>query len=163
MLRREDLCSGTRPPITGGRILLTGADGFDGYEIVEYKGMVWGISVRAKDIGQDCMMGCKQITGGELQSWTTLGDESRQKAVDRMMEMGARQGANGIINVTFELVGAQTGNTQVTANGTAVIIKPVVNYVPTGAMGNIVAEIADLLSSQQEGGRPPRTSYEGNG
>lgn len=151
MLRREELCSGTRPEISGGRILLTGSSGFDGYEITEYKGMVWGISVRAKDIGQDCMMGCKQITGGELQSWTKLGDESRQRAVDRMMEMAEHQGANGVINVTFELTGAQTGNTQVTANGTAVVIRPVHNYVPTGAMGNIVAEIHDVLNQQRGG------------
>lgn len=156
MLRREDLCTGTRPAITGGRILLTGSDGFDGYEIIEYKGMVWGISVRSKDIGQDCVMSCKQITGGELQSWTTLADESRQRAIDRMLEMAERQGANGIINVTFDLVGAQTGNTQVTANGTAVIIKPVINYVPSGAMGNIVAEIADLLARNAGGGAGPQ-------
>ena len=53
MINRDELLSGTRPEITDGKVLMTGADGFDGYEIVEYKGMVWGISVRAKDMGQD--------------------------------------------------------------------------------------------------------------
>ena len=53
---------------------MTGAEGFDGYEIMEYRGMVWGISVRAKDMGQDCAMGCKQMTGGELTSYSQLGD-----------------------------------------------------------------------------------------
>jgi uncharacterized protein YbjQ (UPF0145 family) len=150
-IRRDDLCAGTRPEIRDGRVLLTGAEGFDGYEIIEYRGMVWGISVRSKDFGQDCAMSCKQVTGGELQSWTTLADESRQRAVDRMIEMASRQGANGVINVNFELTGAQTGNTQVVANGTAVIIRPIYNYVPTGAMGNIVAEIADLMEGKPLG------------
>ena len=149
MIDREKLLSGTRPEITGGRVLLTGADGFDGYEIIEYKGMVWGISVRAKDMGQDCAMGCKQMTGGELSSYTQLGDESRQRAIDRMLEMAARQGANGVINICFDLTGAQQGGSQVVVHGTAVVISPVHNYVPTGAMGNIVADIADLLSKRE--------------
>ena len=94
MINRDELLSGTRPEISGGRVIMTGAEGFDGYEIIEYKGMVWGISVRAKDLGQDCAMGCKQLTGGELQSYTQLGDESRQRAIDRLLEMTARQGSN---------------------------------------------------------------------
>jgi uncharacterized protein YbjQ (UPF0145 family) len=148
MLDRDQLLSGTRPTIDGGRVLLSGAEGFDGYEIIEYKGMVWGISVRAKDMGQDCAMGCKQISGGELTSYTQLGDESRQRCVDRMLEMSTRQGANGVINVNFELSGANAGAAQVVVFGTAVVIRPIVNYVPTGAMGNIMAEIADSLDKQ---------------
>ena len=149
MLNREELLSGTRPAITDGRVLLTGAEGFDGYEIVEYKGMVWGISVRAKDLGQDCAMSCKQLTGGELQSYTQLGDESRQRSVDRMLGMATRQQANGVINVQFDLTGAHQGGAQVVVYGTAVVIKPVQNYVPTGALGNIVAEIADGISRRE--------------
>jgi len=144
-MKREDLLAGTRPQITGGMVLLTGADGFDGYEIMEYMGMCWGISVRAKDMGQDCAMGCKQLTGGELQSYTQLGDESRQRAIDRMISMAARQEANAIINVEFELSGASQGASQVVVHGTAVVIEPIVNYVPTGAVGNILAEMQETL------------------
>lgn len=143
MLDREKLLSGTRPEITGGKILMTGAEGFDGYEIVEYKGMCWGISMRSKDMGQDCAMGIKQMTGGELTSYTQLGDEARQKAIDRMLDMAGRQGANAVINVNFELT--SMGNTTTVSNGTGVIIRPVVNYVPEGAIGNILAEIHDRM------------------
>jgi uncharacterized protein YbjQ (UPF0145 family) len=147
-MQREDLCVGTRPAIDGGRIILTGAEGFDGYEIMEYLGMVWGISVRAKDMGQDCAMGCKQMTGGEMISYTQLGDESRQRSIDRMLQMAARQGANGVINVDFELSGASQGASQVVVHGTAVVIKPIVNYVPTGAAGNILAEMHETLEKK---------------
>ena len=85
-MKREDLLAGTRPAITDGKIIMTGAEGFDGYEIMEYKGMVWGISVRAKDVGQDCAMGCKHMVGGELHSYSALGDESRQRSIDLMLE-----------------------------------------------------------------------------
>ena len=142
-MKKENLLVGTRPDITDGRILLTSADGFDGYEIMEYKGMVWGISVRAKDMGQDCAMGLKMMTGGELDSYTKLGDESRQRCIDRMLQMAARQGANAVINVNFSISGQGQGRSEVDVHGTAVIIKPIVDYVPTGAVGNILADIAE--------------------
>ncbi|MDZ7615664.1 MAG: YbjQ family protein [Patescibacteria group bacterium] len=142
---REDLLAGTRPEITDGRVILTAADGFDGYEIMQYFGMAWGISARAKDMGQDCAMGCKQMTGGELSSYTALGDESRQRAIDRLIAMAVRQGANAIINVRFELSGASQGTSLVVANGTAVFIRPIQNYVPVGAAGNILSEIQEAL------------------
>jgi len=144
---REDLLAGTRPDI-GDRIIMTSADGFDGYEIMQYMGMVWGISVRAKDMGQDCAMGCKQMVGGELASYSQLGNESRQRAVDLMLQMAKRQGANGVINVAFELSGAAQGASQVVAHGTAVHIKPIINYVPEGAIGNILAEMQETLQNQ---------------
>jgi uncharacterized protein YbjQ (UPF0145 family) len=128
---------------------MTGADGFDGYEIMEYKGMVWGIAVRAKDLGQDCAMGCKHLTGGELESYSALGDEARQQSIDRMLEMAGRQGANGVINVEFELTGASQGASQVVVHGTAVIIKPIIDYVPTGAIGNIMVDMHETLQKKQ--------------
>lgn len=143
-LDRAALVSGTRPDI-GQKIIMTSAEGFDGYEIVNYAGMVWGISVRAKDMGQDCAMGCKQITGGELNSYSALGDESRQRALDKMLEMAKRQKANAVINVRFELDAANAGAAQVVAHGTAVTIVPIQNYVPDGAIGNILADIHDKL------------------
>lgn len=146
---RQNLLAGTRPEITNGKIIMTGAEGFDGYEIMEYKGMVWGISVRAKDMGQDCAMGCKQMTGGELTSYSQLGDESRQRSIDLMLEMTARQGGNAIINVEFELAGASQGASQVVVHGTAVTIKPVVNYVPTGAVGNILADMQESIEKAE--------------
>lgn len=150
-MNREELLAGTRPAIPGGskKIIMTGASGFDGYEIVEYKGMSWGISVRAKDLGQDCMMGCKHLTGGELTSYTELGDESRQRAIDKMLQMANRQNANAIINVRFEISGMAHGASEVVAHGTAVVIKPIINYVPTGAIGNILADIHDNFVTHQ--------------
>jgi len=147
-MKREELLAGTRPPIEGGKIIMFGAEGLAAYEIMEYRGMVWGISVRAKDVGQDCAMACKQMTGGELASYAQLGDEARQRAIDRMLAMAARQQANGIINVDFELTGANQGNSLVVVHGTAVVIKPVINYVPTGAIGNILADMQETLEKR---------------
>jgi len=146
-MKRKDLLAGKRPNVAVGRILMTSADGFDGYEIMEYKGMVWGISVRAKDMGQDCAMGCKHVTGGELESYTRLGDESRQRCIDRMLEMAKRQGANAVINVAFSISGQGQGTSEVDVHGTAVKIKSIANYVPVGAVGTILAEMVEKEDS----------------
>ena len=113
MLNRKDLLSGTRPEV-GRRILVTEKENFQGYEIMDYKGMVWGISMRSKDAVQDFFMGFKQFVGGELTSYTELSDESRQKALDRLLESARRIGANAVINFRFEISSSTfSGNSEV--------------------------------------------------
>ena len=91
-------------------------------------------------------------SAGELASYTQLSDESRQKAVNRMIQMAARLEGNAIINVDFELsFGGQSqggGGASVVVHGTAVVIRPIKGYVPTGAVGNILAEISDTLEKK---------------
>ena len=146
MINREDLLSGTRPEVVN-RILITEKDSFQGYEIMDYKGMVWGISMRSKDVVQDMFMGFKQFIGGELTSYTELSDEARQKALDRLLASARRIGANAVINFRFELSSSlYTANKEVVAYGNAVVISPIRNYVPLGGLGNILAEFADAYT-----------------
>lgn len=145
MINREDLLAGTRPEV-GGRILVTEKETFEGYQVMDYKGVVWGISMRAKDIVSDTLMGCKDITGGELTSYAQLSDEVRQRAWDRMLSSAKRIGANAVINFRFEITPVMygTGGTaEVIAYGNAVVIEPIKNYVPMGGIGNILAEFVD--------------------
>lgn len=145
MINREDLLAGTRPEV-GSRILVTEKETFEGYQVMDYKGVVWGISMRAKDFVQDTMMGCKNVTGGELTSYTELSDEVRQRAWDRMVSSARRIGANAVINFRFEITPVMygTGGTaEVIAYGNAVVIEPIKNYVPMGGLGNILAEFVD--------------------
>ena len=143
MINRSDLLAGTRPEV-GSRILVTEKESFEGYQVMDYKGMVWGISMRSKDAVQDLFMGIKQFVGGELTSYTELSDESRQKALDRLLASAKRIGANAVINFRFEISAYQcSGNAEVVAYGNAVVIEPIKNYVPMGGMGNILAEFVD--------------------
>lgn len=154
MINREDLLAGTRPEV-GNRILVTEKETFEGYQVMDYKGVVWGISMRAKDVVQDSLMGCKNITGGELTSYTELSDEVRQKAWDRMVTAAKRIGANAVINFRFEItpiIYGTGGTAEVIAYGNAVIIEPIRNYVPMGGLGNILAEFVDSYSGG--GGTP---------
>lgn len=142
---RPDLLGGTRPELAAGRVLVTAGDSFDGYEILSYQGVCWGISVRAKDMGQDCLMGCKNVTGGELESYAQLGNEARQRALARMFDAAKRQRANAVINFRFEFTPGQAGTGSVVAFGTGVVVRPIPDYIPTGAAGALLRDIADRL------------------
>jgi uncharacterized protein YbjQ (UPF0145 family) len=142
----NSLLEGQRPDIEAGRILVTASASFDGYEIMAYHGMVWGVSVRAKDVGQDFLMGCKNFLGGELESYAELGEEARQRAMDRMFRAAKRYRANAVIGFRFEpapLSGMGAG--AVVAFGTAVTIRPIPDYVPVGAIGAVLRDIANAL------------------
>ncbi len=143
---RPELLSGTRPEVFPGKVLVTAGEAFDGYEILSYQGICWGISVRAKDVGQDCLMGCKNLTGGEMDSYTQLGDEARQRALQNMFQSAKRQHANAVINFRFEYTAIAGGSNSVVAFGTGVVIKPIPDYVPLGASGALLREIADNLA-----------------
>ena len=148
---RPELLGGPRPEVEAGRILVTAGENFDGYEILRYHGIVWGISVRAKDVGQDFMMGCKNFTGGELESYADLGDEARQRAMNRLFQSARRQRANAVVNFRFELApvgGAGVGAGGVVAFGTAVTIKAIPDYIPAGGTGALLRDIADALKQR---------------
>ena len=142
MINKEDLLSGTRPEV-GHRVLVTELDGFDGYEIMDYKGIVWGVSMRSKDVVKDMFMGLKTIIGGELDSYTDLCNEVRQKALDRLISSARNLGANAVINFKFSQNMNYSNDNQVIAYGNAVVIRPIKNYIPTGGLGNILVEFVD--------------------
>lgn len=148
--QRPELLGGQRPEVDANRVLVTAGENFDGYEILVYHGIVWGISVRAKDVGQDFLMGCKNFTGGELESYADLGDEARQRAMNRMFQAARRQRANAIVNFRFELssMGPGTGAGGVVAFGTAVTIKAIPDYIPTGAAGALLRDIASAIKQR---------------
>jgi uncharacterized protein YbjQ (UPF0145 family) len=143
---RPELLGGPRPEVEANRILVTAGESFDGYEILRYHGIVWGISVRAKDVGQDFLMGCKNFTGGELDSYADLGDEARQRAMNRLFHAARRQRANAVVNFRFDMQPISPGGAgAVVAFGTAVTIKAIPDYIPTGAAGALLRDIADAL------------------
>jgi uncharacterized protein YbjQ (UPF0145 family) len=69
------------------------------------------------------MAGLKNLVGGELKGYTELLHESRQQAVERMIEQARQLGANAIVNVRFSTSSVAQGAAELYAYGTAVHIK----------------------------------------
>ena len=103
-------------------MLLTNLEIVPGKRIQKHFGLVQGSSVRAKHVGRDIMAGFKNIFGGELKGYTELLQESRQEAMDRMVEQARAVGANAILNIRFSTSSVAAGAAELFAYGTAVIL-----------------------------------------
>ena len=99
---------------------ISNTEGIPGRRIVEFYGVVTGNTVRAKHIGRDIMAGLKNIVGGELVGYTELLQDSRQEALDRMVEQARSMGANAVVNVRFATSSIAQGAAELFAYGTAV-------------------------------------------
>jgi uncharacterized protein YbjQ (UPF0145 family) len=101
---------------------LTTIDTVPGKTITRHIGLVQGSTVRAKHVGRDILAGLKNIVGGELKSYTLLLNESRNEALDRMVEQARGAGANAVVNIRFSTSNIAAGAAEVMAYGTAVVV-----------------------------------------
>ena len=102
---------------------ITNIETIPGKRVVEHFGLVSGSTIRAKHIGRDFMAGLKNLVGGELKGYTQLLQESRQQAMDRMVEEARLMGANAIVNVRFSTSSVAQGAAELYAYGTAVRVE----------------------------------------
>ena len=107
----------------GGKMIITNIETVPGKTLVEHFGLVSGSTIRAKHIGRDIMAGLKNLVGGELKGYTQLLQESRQQAMDRMVEEARLMGANAIVNVRFSTSSVAQGAAELYAYGTAVRVE----------------------------------------
>jgi len=94
-----------------------------GKEIVETLGLVRGSTVRARNIGRDIFAGLKNIVGGEISEYTKLLADSREQALQRMIEDAQKLGAHAVISLRFTTSAVMQGCSEILAYGTAVKIK----------------------------------------
>lgn len=102
-------------------MILSNLETVPGRNIVEFKGLVQGNTVRAKHVGRDIMAGLKNIVGGELQGYTELLDEARSEATTRMINEAQALGANAVVNVRFSTSAVTQGASELYVYGTAVV------------------------------------------
>src|SRR4051812_28793455 len=104
-------------------MLITTAFEFPGYDIVAVQGEIFGLTVRARNIGAGCIAGFRSIGGGEIPQFTKLLAQSRNEAMARMVEEARQRGANAIVGMRFDS-GAIGQWSEICAYGTAVWIVP---------------------------------------
>ncbi len=104
-------------------MIITNIETVPGKNIVEHFGLVSGSTIRAKHVGRDIMASLKNLVGGELKGYTQLLQESRQEALDRMVDQARQLGANAIINVRFSTSSVAQGAAELYAYGTAVLVE----------------------------------------
>ena len=83
-------------------------------------GLVRGSSIRARHVGKDIMAVFRNLVGGEVHEYSKLLGESREQAVDRMIEEAQALGADAIIGVRFQTSMVMSGAAEMLCYGTAV-------------------------------------------
>lgn len=107
-------------------VLLTTGVSFEGYSIVEYKGLVFdetitgiGLKTAIKSIGDVF----SSWTGDQMSAITDRIDELKSCAIERLKYKALSKGANAIIGIDFESTFSDASGILISINGTAVKIE----------------------------------------
>ena len=92
-------------------------------EIEEILGIARGSTVRTRNIGRDIMAGLKNIVGGEIEEYTQLQAQSREQAMQRMIDDAKRMNADAIVGIHITTAMVMQGAAEILAYGTAVKLK----------------------------------------
>jgi len=101
-------------------MIISTTDKIPNKEITEVLGIARGSTVRARNIGRDIFAAFKNVVGGEIEEYTKLQAESREQAMQRMIEDAQRLGADAIVNVRLTTSMVVSGAAELLAYGTAV-------------------------------------------
>ena len=94
-----------------------------GKEIKQVIGVMSGGTVQSKNIGKDIGAGLKGLVGGEMKSYTQMMEETRNVALQRLIDKASDAGANAIVGMRFMTSSIIQGASEVIADGTAVVVE----------------------------------------
>jgi uncharacterized protein YbjQ (UPF0145 family) len=103
-------------------MLLSTTDTIEGKTITKHLGLVRGNTIRARHLGKDILAGLRNLVGGEIAEYTKLLGESREQAIDRMIEEAQKLGANAIVGIRFSTSEVMTHAAEILAYGMAVVV-----------------------------------------
>ena len=99
-------------------------------KIKQHLGLVRGNTIRSRHLGKDILAVFRNIVGGEIHEYTKLMAESREQAIDRMMDEASALGADAIVDVRFATSLVSQAASEILVYGTAVILEVEENEDP---------------------------------
>jgi uncharacterized protein YbjQ (UPF0145 family) len=104
-------------------MIVTTAEKIEGKNIIRTIGLVKGSTIRARHLGRDIMAGLRGVVGGEITEYTKMMAESREQALQRMVEDAESQGANAVICLRFTTSMVMQNASEILAYGTGVVVE----------------------------------------
>ena len=95
-----------------------------GHRLVEAKGQVFGLVVRSRGLAGNLAAFFRSLIGGEIHEYTSLLEDTRRQAIDRMVQNATVMGANAIISFRFDSSELGGSMSEIVAYGTAVVVEP---------------------------------------
>lgn len=99
------------------------ANDIPGYEIVETKGFVYGLTVRSRGAGGQISAGLRSIVGGEIKEYVKMMEETRDESLKRMIDHAKQMDANAIIAARYDSNDISNVMQEILAYGTAVVVR----------------------------------------
>lgn len=104
-------------------MLLSTTDTIAGRKVVKHLGLVRGNTIRSRHLGRDIVAVLRNIVGGEISDYTKMMAESREQALDRMVEDARELGANAVIHIDFTSSQIMQSASEILVYGTAVVVE----------------------------------------
>ena len=105
-------------------MLISTMNDIPGYRVDTVIGEVFGLTVRARNIGSSFGSAMKSLKGGELKGQTKMLVDSRLEAMNRLTGEARERGGNAILAMRFETSVGELG-TEICAYGTAIVASPI--------------------------------------
>lgn len=106
-------------------MLVVTTENIAGYRVAEVKGPVFGLIVRSRGLGGDILASLKSLVGGEIKQYTSMLEDARKEAMNRMIKNANAMGANAIIMMRYDSGEIAKNMSEIVAYGTAVVLEPV--------------------------------------
>jgi uncharacterized protein YbjQ (UPF0145 family) len=104
-----------------------------GHRVVETKGQTFGLVVRSRGFSGNLIAGLRSLGGGEIHEYTSLLEDTRRQALDRLVKNASLMGGNAVVSMRFdssELAGTMS---EIVAYGTAVVVEADASATPPTA------------------------------
>lgn len=106
-------------------MLVTTTEQIAGHRIIETKGQVFGVVVRSRGLAGNVLAGLRSIFGGEIPEYTSLLEQTRRHALDRMVKNARLMGGNAVVMMRFDSSEIAQTMSEIVAYGTAVVVEKV--------------------------------------
>jgi len=105
-------------------MILSTTPSIDGKKAVKYLGLVSGDAILGANIFRDFFASIRDIVGGRSAAYEAELRKAKDIALGEMREQARHLGANAIVGIDYETIGASSSMLMVSATGTAVVVEP---------------------------------------
>src|SRR5579871_1357556 len=99
-------------------MLVATTEGVAGHRVKQTLGQCFGVVVRSRGLGGNIAAGLRSIVGGEITEYTSLLEETRRHATDRLVQNATTMGANAVVMMRFDSTEIAQSMTEIVAYGT---------------------------------------------
>ena len=104
-------------------MIVTTTSTIAGKRITKTHGQAFGVVVRSRGLAGNIAASLRTLFGGEIHEYTSLAEDSRRQALDRMSQNAGLMGANAVVRMMFDSSEMGRSMTEVVAYGTAVTVE----------------------------------------